>query len=212
MNYGLSFDVRDAVQPALDRLSAAFTDTTKLNRKIGGDVLSLVRDYLTQIAEERHESAEKLGASPSRHWGNPDTYTTMRAGADSAVIGISKPGIGRVAHDVTITPVEGKQWLSIPLIAQAYNQRARAIAGLFFVQPKGKDFALLGRRTDNRYDRDDAQDARTSSVEWVYLLVKSVHQNQDRTLLPPDEAFLFVASRAADEYATAALNAAGCRN
>jgi hypothetical protein len=212
VSYGLSIDARDAVTPALARLGAAFRDTEKLNAKIGGDELLLVRQYLTQIAEERHTTAEELGASPSRHWGNPDSYTTMRAESDAAIIAINKPGIGRVGHDVTIVPGEGKQWLTTAIDRLGYNQRARGLAGLFFVQPKGKSFALLGRRTNNPYNRDDAQDAAESQVTWIYLLLKSVLQKQDRTLLPPDEAFLFVAGRAADEYADAALNAAGGNN
>ena len=198
MSRGISIDVRDAVTPALARLTGALTDSTKLNAKIGGDVLSLVRDHLTGIAEERHATAEKLGASPSKFWGNPDTYTTLRADADAAHILINHAGIGRVAHDVTILPGAGKQWLTIPLIAAAYNQRAAGMAGLFFVQPKGKPHALLGRRTGSGKD---------AQVTWVYLLVKSVHQHQDRTLLPPDEAFQATAGIAAGEYIDAALAA-----
>lgn len=206
MSAGLSIDARDAVSPALARLTEGLTNPVRLNKKIGGDVLALVRNYLVQVAEERHASAEALGAVPTNFWGNPKSYTDLIADSGNCVVSIHHVGIGRVAHDVTITPKSG-EWLTIPIARAAYGQRSYRMEGLFFVQPKGKSHALLGRRTSNPYNRDDAQDATEAQVEWMYLLVHSVHQKQDRTLLPPDEAIFATAEIAAAEFVDAALAA-----
>ena len=88
-----------------------------------------------------------------------------------------------------ISPKTG-DWLTIPIAAAGYGVRARRIAGLFFVKPKGKNFALLGRRTGTG----------KGDVQWVYLLVHHVHQKQDRSLLPPDEDYRIAAKIGAESY------------
>jgi hypothetical protein len=104
---------------------------------------------------------------------------------------------------VTIVPLGGKKWLTIPIHASAYNQRAYRMQGLFFAQPKGKAHALLGRRIEESagrrrtkgkkspYDDDDGGgfEPATGGVTWLYLLVHSVFQKQDRTLIPTDDEY-----------------------
>jgi hypothetical protein len=104
---------------------------------------------------------------------------------------VKQVGIRRAAHDVDIAPGAGKQWLTIPIHAAAYNQRAYRMAGLFFVQPKGKDFALLGRREG---------EGKGAGVVWMYLLKRSVHQKQDRTLLPSDAEYIAAAETGIGKY------------
>lgn len=195
MSVGLTITIEDAeVRGMLDSLYAGLReDVAELNESVGESVRDVVRDYLIELSNDpsRHRSATELGAEPSGFWGRAAKLTTFSASTGGATVSVESPGIGRVAHDVTITPGEGKQWLTIPLVAAAYNQRAYRTDNLFFVKPRGRDYALLGRRTGTGGD---------AAVQWFYLLVKSVYQTQDRTLLPSDEKLTRTAVKAVKRY------------
>jgi len=202
MSYGIAIDVRDAISPYLDAIQDGFGNPKGLHEFIANEELELIRDYLLTEVATRHKTASALGATPSGHWGDPQSYTSASWDDEAATVAIRKAGIGRAVHDVDIEPGAGKQWLTIPLIAEAYNQRACRMAGLFFTQPKGKGYALLGRRTEKGVP-----------PTWVYLLVKSVHQAQDRTLLPTQQAMVVAADIGARKYLkTLKLQAAGGPN
>lgn len=54
------------------------------------------------------------------------------------------------------------KWLTIPIHPAAKGRRARDFSGLFFYQPKGKDYAFLARKKGKK------------GVENLFLLMKSV--------------------------------------
>lgn len=192
MSTAITIDVRDAISPMLARLQTGLAHTSRLNAKVGADILSLVRDHLLGIAESRHATAERLGAGPSGFWGNPTGYTSMKSDSTGATISINHVGIGRAVHDVTILPGPGKKFLTIPLIAAAYNQRAYRVAGLVPIPTKQGGLVLVMDPKNG------------GGIAW-YLLVREVHQKQDRTLLPPDAAFAATAQQSAIEYVNATL-------
>lgn len=198
-----------AIKLDMDAFLAEATDTVRifveglrsragLHEAIGRQALARTRDHLINIAGTRHATAERLGATPSGHWAQAAEKTTMTSSGQSASISINHPGIGRVAHDVEILPTRGL-YLTIPLIAGAYNQRARRVKGLFFVKPEGADHALLGKRDGE-------------GVEWWYLLVTSVRQRQDRTLLPSDEEYQQALRDGVLNYAEYLVSLAGGRD
>lgn len=54
------------------------------------------------------------------------------------------------------------KWLTIPINPKAKGKRARDFSGLFFYQPKGKDYAFLARKKGKK------------GIENLFLLMKSV--------------------------------------
>lgn len=185
----ITYDVRDEVSQSLARLASGLTNREALNEKIARDEFSLVRDHLIGVAERKRN---KFGAPSSGFWGDAATNTHFSFSNEAAVVSITHPGIGRAFHDVDIYPRPGKKALTIPLTAAAYNQRAAGMTGLFMVRSKdGK--GLLARQ-------DSA-----GNLEVMYLLVAHVHQKQDRSLLPPDVAFIETAVQAVDKYVDATL-------
>lgn len=219
MSQGIEFDIgqEDSISSLLAHVIDRMADPIDLHGALSHDVRILVNNHLAQIYDTRHETADKLGAEQTGHWEDPTSYTSEEADSERGTVTIHKAGIGRAAHDVTITPGEGHEWLALPLLAEAYGQRAYRMPDLFFVQPKGKDYALLGRRlptgegTDSDHDDHDAYDAgdgikratrgkKESEVSWLYLLVTSVLQTQDRSLLPSDDEIMTTARIAAGEY------------
>jgi len=190
MSLGLAIDLEDSISGILAAVGASLDDRTLLNDKIGQDELTLVQEHLKALSYDRHDSANRLGAQPSGFWENAAGQTTLHADAQQAVVSVKHPGIGRALHDVTIVPGAGKQYLTLPLLAVAYNQRAAGLDNLFVI--RSHESALFLAR------HEDAD--KESGLEILYLLVRSVLLPQDRTLLPTDEEFEFTALRAAQEY------------
>lgn len=132
----------------------------------------LVRSHLSRLGSWKHQSAENLGAQPTGFLQKAARGTVHKAGETGGEVIIPAP-LGRAFHDVEIRPrVAGT--LTIPASAEAYGKRAGVLAALGWKiwRPKKRDF-LMG------------------SIEGVepkilYWLKASVHQRQDRELLPSD--------------------------
>lgn len=219
MSVGLTIDVKSAELTAkLDRLFNAVAHREELNANIGRRAKQLTVNHLNAIAQSRHKTAERLGASPSGHWGQAAEKTSFTADGEGATVSIAQPGIGRVAHDVDILPGAGKKYLTIPAIAEAYNQRAYRVSGLhlIFRRRKGEKARVvglgMGAASEIKYGRTRKDGTRkitqtASRLETVwYWLVKSVHQKQDRTLLPSDEEYSLSSLAAIRDYIDSTLS------
>ncbi len=196
MSISAIINVRDSVTPALEAIAAGLGDIAGLHKSIGTTCFELVRNHLARISKTRHATAQKLGASPSHFWGLALKNTHMTSDAQAARISIESPGIGRATHDVRIVPTSGKKWLTIPIDKSGYNHRAYRMQDLVFIRPRGKSFALLGRREQDFRSRG----SQNNSFKWIYLLVKSVHQKQDPTLVPTEKEFGIAAKTGALLY------------
>lgn len=195
-------DVRDGASERMQIFMDGLRSKAGLHEAVGRRALSLTRNHLLQIAETRHETAQSLGASPSGHWAQATEKTTMKSSEEMALISVKHPGIGRAAHDVDIVP-KGGMYLTIALIAAAYNRRARRVPGLFFVRPKGADYALLGKREGK---------GESAQVTWWYLLVQSVHQQQDRSLMPSEEEYRQAVLEGINDYVGYLIERGGQRD
>lgn len=194
MSISVTIDVRDAeTRRKVDLFMARLTDRTELHGKIGERARELTRNHLVAIAQTRHATANRLGATPSGHWAQAAERTSSRADAEKATVTISQPGIGRAAHDVEIFPGPGKKYLTIPAIAAAYNQRAYRLdlkPIIRFIDGSRRAIGL-GKVTGKGKERKE--------TIW-YWLVKSVRQKQDRTLLPSDQEYEIVALAGTRDY------------
>lgn len=175
--------------PKLAVLAAQLSSSGRkeMNEAMGITVREVTRDYLTKISGERHKSAERLGASPTGHLAQAVRAveaSTLNADALSATLTISHVGLSRAFHDVTITPKNAKA-LTIPVSAIAYGRRAREFQNLFVFKHEGGK-AFLAQR-----------DPTSGSFRTLYLLVRSVTQKQDRTLLPSDAEWQKAAAQSA---------------
>ena len=190
----LSVDVVSTVSPRVRAVTDLLTDFRGIHDAMGYAARTLTRDHLIGLAGSRHDTANRLGASPSGHWAQAVEKTTFAADATSATVSISHPGIGRAMHDVDIYPSGGAKNITIPLIAQAYNLRASSVwesEGLFVVKgksSKGNGAALAVKRLPD------------GSLQPWYLLLPHVHQKQDRSLLPTNTEYRTAAKDGAVNY------------
>ncbi len=183
--------IADTATPRLKKLMNAVgvAGRTELHGAMGYEVQRLTVDYLRGLAATRHTTAQKLGAAPSNHLAQAaekaESSAALTANASNATLTINHPGMIRALRDVTIRPVSAKS-LAIPVHALSYNRRPAQIWDVLklFI-PKGKNVICM---------------ASGNQIVALYVLVRSVTQTQDRSLLPSDEQFEKSAARGALKY------------
>ena len=153
-------------------------------------VSNLVRRHIAADAPRRHNSARRLGATPTGFMEAAARKTVFHADEQHGEVVIPSPGFGRAFHDVEITPTKANR-LTIPISAHAYGHRVSELKSFgwkFFQGLKGHEAEdiLFGYRGKGK-DRE---------VKPLYVLKNYVRQAQDRSLLPSDAAISTTASRA----------------
>lgn len=146
-------------------------------------VAIVVRKHLSRLGSWKHMSAERLGAQPTGILGRAATRTTSNATNERGEVVIPTPAVRRAFHDVEIRP---RSWdfLTIPASREAYGMRAGVLASLGWqLYRPGKAKILMGRLG-------------TDEPKVLYYLAQSVHQRQDRSLLPSDREISSTAANA----------------
>jgi len=165
---------------------------TRLHNRMALGVREATRDYVREEAGKRHATAERLGGSPTGHLEQAAQAVEgapIAADGEHATLTINHPGLGRAFHDVTIVPKNGARALTIPVAGAAYGRRAGEF-DLFLFRSRVTGNAFLALR----------QSEKGARPLLMFLLVSSVTQPQDRTLLPSDEAWTEAAGEAAREW------------
>jgi hypothetical protein len=179
----ISLNIRDGLAPRmraiLDHIGRG--GRIRLNRRMGRAVQNLCHRHLLGLAATRHGTANKLGAQPTHFLASAAAAAAqpeaLRADASGATISITHPGLGRAGHEVDIRPTGGRQYLTIPVSAEAYGQTMmhggtpRFPKAFFFTSKNGN--LLYGVKTGR-------------TIHPLYALKTEVHLKQDRTLLPSD--------------------------
>lgn len=185
---------------ALRRLISALgpAGRQEMHGAMGYEVQVLTTDYLRRIASSRHKTANRLGASPSGHLARAAEKVAqpgaLSSTSEEAVITIKHPGMSRAFRDVQIRPKEAKS-LAIPIHALAYNRRAAELwksHNLFI--PEGSRYIAM-READR--------------TVLLYVLVRSVTQKQDRTLLPSNDDMRGAAALGCKNYIRNAIRSGG---
>lgn len=157
------------------------------NNSLDNAVFQVLGKYLDKIRQSGKLISDALKFTTRRHFQkiypdskhyNPDKVingASSNGEKTSGEIVINVPGITRYFKNLHISPVKGK-YLTIPLHRSAYGKKASEFNDLFFVKKKnGK--AFLAKRNFPK------------GITFMYMLATSVHQNQDKRLLPSDETY-----------------------
>ena len=140
---------------------------------VGGAALAMtVRSHLRRTGASRHNTASRLGATPTGHILKGAARVTSFSTSDSAIVSVPIAGISRAFQNLTIRAQRANA-LTLPVAAASYGHRVREMARLGWTvfRPRGKDF-LMGTREG---DKD---------AKLLYVLRKQVTIKQDRSLLP----------------------------
>ena len=197
----LRITISDTAAPGLRELQKTLngTNSRNLHNAMGVEVQRLTYDHVRGLAGSRHETANRLGAAPSGHLAQAADKiiqsSALNCTTNGATLTINHPGMVRALRDVMIRPREAKS-LAIPVDAIAYNRRPRQLwDSLHLFIPKGKNVIAMS--------------AGKNQIRILYVLVRSVTQRQDRTLLPSNEEFNEAAAEGAKQFLKTPLRKGG---
>lgn len=201
-----SVEVLNKLSPAMRRAAQDLEGAGRIDAAMeaGEEVRTLVVNHLRDLAQTRHDTANRLGASPSGFIAQAADAAgaagVLVADEGGATLSLRHPTVARAFGPVHIEPKRGKA-LAIPLAALAYNRRPREWdrSELFLWKSKTSGNAFLARR----------QADKNAPLDLMYLLVRSVTQPQDRSLMPSDEGIAAAAVTGITRYIRRSLMAAG---
>ena len=172
----IDLDISDSVGPALAAMERRLGDGQAIHTAIATAGEIFVKEFGRRTADQEHRSARRLGATPTGHLLRAYEATESAATGDAASLFFPRASRLRAAFgSYTLTPGNGKKYLTIPVAAEAYGKRAGEITGLEFMRVGPKKTPLLAR--------PDADGGFTT----FYLLVKSATIPEDRGLIPFDD-------------------------
>jgi len=205
---------KDAGQ-ALGPMLAALQDRAGLNRAAADAVSDTVRDHLVTLAGSRHKTASELGASPSGFWERMRNSVDVAASAEAGTVSLPREMALRYFGG-TVRPTGGKQYLTIPAMAEAYGKRAGELHFLTFgfgMLAGGRMApALVDRpRSGVSFPRDRRKGAgagarrtvpgQTTSGGTVYFwLVRQATQKADKSVLPTEATMINAAQTGIGEF------------
>ena len=165
----------------IDKLSEKLLGNMEsVYRNAGVRLARCIRNHMRLLASTRHDTANKLGASPTHHFKASDVLPPNATSADVSVT-VTTPGISRAYHDIDIDPVNG-QFLTIPLHADAYGLSASEYSERY-----GKLFRINQRGSTEKGKVLYTSDVLTKKPVPLFALVSHVHQVRDSSLMPSNE-------------------------
>lgn len=177
----------DETAQVLQAIRSGLANRRGLHTAIAVPAQEFTQNYLLKM--NRHRTAERLGARPTKF--RQKNAKLIEADADDLAAYVRIPrstGLGRAFHDVDLVPKNGKKYLTIPADARTYGKSVRQFPEgtfKFAILHAHRPFPVLLFKSDDKV---------------AYWLRKSVHQAQDRTLLPSDDAYSRIARTAAIDY------------
>ena len=149
-------------------------------RNAGVRLARCIRNWIRLLASTRHETANRLGATPTNHFKASDVQPPNATNADVSVT-VTTPGISRAYHDIDIDPVNGS-WLTIPLHSESYGLSAREYSERY-----GKLFRINKKGSTEKGNVLYTKDVLNGKPIPMYALTTHVHQVQDPSLMPSSD-------------------------
>lgn len=176
----LRFHITETISPRLRDVVRALQGSRRaeMNAAAGVEVQKITADHISVLANTRHATAEKYGATPTGFFAQAAekvaAASALTSSPEEAVLTINHRGFARAFRSVRIAPRTAKS-LAIPIHRESYGKRASELwdrLSLFIAKGKRVICATIG-----------------GVVTPLYILVGSVTQKQDRSLLPSDDQF-----------------------
>ena len=174
-------EVTVSIPSDIDKLAEKLqAGMSSVYRNAGVRLARCIRNHMRLLASTRHETANRLGATPTNHFKASDVQPPNATSSDVSVT-VTTPGISRAYHDIDIDPVNGS-WLTIPLHSESYGISASDYSSRY-----GKLFRINRRGSTEKQNVLYGKDVLGGKPVPLYALVKHVHQPQDPSLMPSKE-------------------------
>lgn len=201
MSVGVTIDVSGLNESAatVQAMRSALADRRPLHAEMAGNALEFTRAYLRGL--NRHRTAERLGARPTRHYERAATAIQGESDNAGAILRIPRrTGLGRAFGFVLLRPTGGRRFLTIPAGPETYGRQAGEWSRETF------DFAVIhthrGPSPVLVWAADGGTHRKGDVAFWLRTLV---YQKQDPTLLPSDAAYQELGRRTITSYFQRAL-------
>ncbi len=179
---GTAVKIKDKATPLIRRIRETVKGS-RLQVVIGAAVRDLWSDHL--IDKDRSEP-NKLGGRRTHYYGKAADSVSFKAVTDGVIVSVSQVGLRQRLLGGTITPKRAKL-LTIPVHPDAHGKRAGEFNDLSFIKTgSGRGATAVLAKT-----------GQGSLFEVFYVLVKSVTQEGDPTVLPEEREISTTAERAA---------------
>lgn len=182
-------DLKDRATPELNRQLAALAPE-KVAKIAGPRCREVVRNHIKRLPRN------KRGWPSTGFWEDAARGTTWETNGNVLVIRVNKLGFRQRYHGGVIRAVE-KQFLTIPISAQAYGKTVADFPGAFLIRtPKGAYIVQYGGSVGKRgrMNRDNA------SLEFLFKLKRSVNQKEMPWIIPDATTLTATAITAAETY------------
>lgn len=209
-----TIDIRDLATPILRNLPAAI-NSQRMAAVIGQAVANTVRGHLFRLDGER---PNKLGGDRTHFYSGAAKATSYTAEPGQATVNINAVGFRQRLEGGVIRPVKGK-FLTIPATAEAHGRRASEFNNLRFavlgghpalIEAQATTLKIGGKRKDG--SRNISGASTSTGLKVFFWLARSVNQQPDPTVLPPDSEMVDAAVTAANLAISQSLRKGGARN
>lgn len=202
---------RDTATPSLAALREGIKPA-RLARPAGQAAVTLFKRHFGQLAAARHRPV-----APTNFYAGAARATSYQPAADGVVVSVNHQGIAQRYFGGTIDAKPGSA-LTIPVNEKAYGRRARELSNLRLVLlgPRGHKTAVLaaiggtavlrGRTTATRRPRGSVRADRLDALTVMYVLVQSVTQKPDPSVLPTNAEIGAAVSTALGDYVQAIID------
>ncbi len=175
----------EAALAAVSALTSA--DRTAAHQVMAAGVERLTQAHLQAVPSVKNTAAN-LGASPSGFLKKAAGTVQGTGDATGVMLTMQRAGLSRAFRPYDLVPRSGRL-LTIPVDAEAYGKRAREFSGLKWRTFTDADVAA------GKSDRAGLVLGRPAPepgglFHALFRGARAVHQDQDRSLLPSDEAWL----------------------
>jgi hypothetical protein len=152
--------------------AARLVSPAGLHARMAGAAELFLKEFGRTSSQTKHNTANRLGAKPTGHLENE--YNGIGSSSDETAASLWIPGSGRLRAafgSYTVRPTGGRQYLTIPVAAEAYGHRASEIPGLVPMRVGPKKTPILARPDGDR-------------ITTYFLLAKEASIPEDTGLIP----------------------------
>ena len=178
MSVGIEINIKDGATPRINALLESVRPQA-LQKEVGEASVKLTTGHL------RANGTNKRGWKSTNFWSRAARATSWTATEDGVTISINQIGVRQRFYGGTISAVNAKA-LTIPIASQAYGKTAADFPGAFLIRtPKGAYIVQYagGNTTKGRFKKQAA------TLEFLFVLKKSVTQKEDRSVIPSMEQY-----------------------
>lgn len=175
MAKGTGVVITDTALPALKRVRTR-VQSRALRNAVGFGVKELLQDHFFQLDRTR---PNRLGGKRSHFYAKAAQATFHKVVSKGVIAGTAHPGMAQRFFGGTIRPRKAKA-LTIPIHPEAHGKRAREFDDLALIQTGTPGVAILAKTGKNTFIP-------------FFILLRSVFQEPDPTVLPKDSVILNVA-------------------